>query len=108
VLTYDQPYEKTIPKGATWLYLNKLPRDITDAEIQAFMYERGLDLPLENISVRAYPNGSSAKIAVSNEVVSTLVNWALSSDPYIREGFKVEAKVNVGQHPRVIETRSRF
>jgi len=71
-------YEKVLPRSTTWLFLNRLADNLTDLELQSFLANHGIHLPLENISVRNFPSGkSAAKIAVPNYIVEDLVNRAL-------------------------------
>ncbi len=90
----NSTFEKKIPVGA-WLYFNRLPSDTTDVEFQEFLAVHGIDLPLENISVRQYENGSCAKVTVPNDTVSCLINWAINGDKL--RGKSVLAATIVGQ-----------
>ena len=68
--------EKQLPSG-TWLYFRSLSVETTDVTLQEFLASRGIDLPLENISVRLYPDSTSAKVTITREVTEQLVNWAI-------------------------------
>jgi hypothetical protein len=74
-------YEKELPRGLTWLFINRQADNLTDVEMQSFLADRGIDLPLEYISVRNFPGGkSAAKIAIPRDVVEDLVNRAVNGD----------------------------
>jgi len=68
--------EKKLPHGV-WLYFNRLAVETTDVSLQEFLASRGIDLPLENISVRVYQNCACGKVAIPHGVVEQLLNWAI-------------------------------
>jgi len=72
--------ERQLPMRAAWIYFNGLPDDLTDTEFQQFLCGCGLVLPIENISVRNFPNGrgSSAIAAFEVRMVERLVGWAIN------------------------------
>jgi len=72
----EQPYRKELPRGL-WLYFNRLPIGISDADLQKFLHEEaGIWLPRERISVQHYSDGSACKVSVSNHE-SQQLNWLL-------------------------------
>ena len=70
------PYEKVLPSG-WWIYFNRLPSRLTDLELQTFLAEIGLPLPLEQISIREYGDGSAAKIVLQKDDVIPILNWMI-------------------------------
>jgi hypothetical protein len=86
--------ERKIPAG-DWFYINRLPLGTTDVQLQTFLAEHGIDLELDRISVRQYPNCSSAKISVSRPVVEKLVNWAINGDMILNHPVLAEEVVGV-------------
>jgi len=85
------PSEKTMPPGV-WLYFFSLAAELTDADFQSFLAERGMNVPVENISVRSFSQGySSAKVSFPNGVVARLVNWATDGNKL--QGVPVTAMV---------------
>jgi hypothetical protein len=89
-MTPGQPYEKELPRSSTWLYFSRLPIGLTDEEFRDYLTDIGVDLPLENVSVRQYPQGSCAKIATTNDMVAVLVNWLINGEPL--RGHRVVAE----------------
>jgi len=87
----NSSYEKRVPLGA-WMMIDQLPPSITDEELQTYLASRGMWVPLENISVRQYPEYAVAKISVPNDVVGALVDWAIDKTP-VQEGFVPRVKV---------------
>jgi len=80
--------DKEIPSG-TWLYFTDMAAGITDVALQEFLANCGIDLPLENISVRQYPHCSGAKVTITREATARLVNWAINGQQL--NGRNVEA-----------------
>lgn len=83
-----------LPSGLQWCRFNRLPNGVNVDEFRAFLCERGLDIPTENISVMNYNGkhediGSSVMVALPKHVILKLVNWALQGDEL--RGRKVEA-----------------
>jgi len=81
------------------LYFNNLSVDATDVSLQEFLASRGIELPLDNISVRLYPNSAAAKVTITREVTEQLVNWAI--DRTQLHGRNVEASSVVRKVDRV-------
>ena len=68
-----------IPAGA-WILALSLSKETTEESLQAFLYERGMDVPLENISVSENPKGNSALVSIPNATGAVLVNWVINGD----------------------------
>jgi hypothetical protein len=61
------------------LYFNRLPGSLGEEAFQDYLYQLGLDFPIENISVKSYPRGvSGAMVVVPTAIVALLVNWAIN------------------------------
>lgn len=69
-----------VPIGA-WILALSLSDETTQESLQAFLADRGVDLPLENISIKQNPKGTSALVSINNEVAAVLVDWALNGAP---------------------------
>ena len=77
----EQPYEKMVPGGA-WVKLNQLPAKMTDVELNECLASVGIWVPVENISIRHFPDGHSVgKISIPNDSVVALVEWLLKDKP---------------------------
>jgi hypothetical protein len=73
----SQHYEKVLPTGGRYVRFTKLAKDISDVEFQDFLASCNLILPLEHISIRSFNDGSAAIILLSDDLISTLVNWVI-------------------------------
>lgn len=67
---------KKLPSGP-WIYIDVLPLGTTEEEVSSFMAERGMAIPVENISIKDYENRTTAVLSVPHNVVAQLVNWAI-------------------------------
>jgi hypothetical protein len=71
--------QKTMPKGTIWVFIDQLPADATDLELQEFLAGIGVHLPLENICVAPKRHRMcNAIIGVPTSTVSMLLNWAIN------------------------------
>lgn len=68
---------KQLPAGA-WFTFRGLPPDITDEEVRAFLFEHGLTLPVEQISIRVADNGrmAMALICITKPDMQGFLTWA--------------------------------
>jgi hypothetical protein len=64
---------KKIPIGA-WIFCPSIGPETTEESLQDFLAERGVELPLENISIN--DKHTSAMISIDNDCAAILVNWA--------------------------------
>ncbi len=81
---------KELPRNTTWISLNDLPVGTTEHELQAFLYEAGIHLPMDNVSVKQHQTRAQGCVAMRNADVADLVERAL-----------VGMKLN-GQEPTVV------
>jgi DNA phosphorothioation-dependent restriction protein DptG len=69
--------EKHIPKGF-WVYMNRLPAGTTDEKLRVWLAALGIDIPIENISVRLRRDGDmGAVVNYPQDVAVRLLNWAI-------------------------------
>ena len=69
---------KQLPRGMTWIFFSQLPMDVTEESFQAFLAKQEIHVPTSQISIRNYNSNSCAKVAISNDVVALLINWAIN------------------------------
>ncbi len=55
---------KQLPSG-DWISFQKLSAETTDVDVQAFLAEKGIELPLERISVDCTTDGRKAYAIIS-------------------------------------------
>ncbi len=84
---------KKIPYGLTLLHFQNLAPGLTEECFQKFLADRGMDVPIENVSTMSGRGFSSARISVPHEVVAALVAWAINGD-------QIQGRSVVPQAPR--------
>src|SRR6516162_3435450 len=93
----EQPYRKELPRGV-WLYFNRLPIGISDADLQKFLHEEaGIWLPRERIIVQHYSDGSACKASVSEHELASLLHWLLAGKPLSGKTIYAASVTDVGQ-----------
>jgi hypothetical protein len=78
---------RELPPGPRLLF-NRLPASTTEETFQQFLQQRGIDLPVECISVKPYSRGSTAMIMVPRDITAMLFTWAI--DGHKLEGYPVK------------------
>jgi hypothetical protein len=84
---------KPLPRGTFWLFVNRLPADLSEENFSAYLRECNLNIPAENLSIRQCANGrsSSCIVAVPREIIATLFNWVVDNRKF--KGYSVEAEL---------------
>lgn len=73
---------KQLPPG-TWLYIRSLPIETTEETLSQFLWEHGMDVPPEAISLKPSERRAdeqSAIISVPNATLLALVVWVVNND----------------------------
>jgi hypothetical protein len=86
---------RKLPLGLPWVYFNRLPDNLSEEQFQKYLSKQGLDVAIENISVKNFPGGkSSAMVAVPKEIVLQLIMWALNGTKL--QGMEVNGELLLG------------
>lgn len=67
-------HDKQLPTGC-WYFIPRLSPETTDVVLRDFLAGRGLDLPIENVSVRKRGHFSTAMISVPELEVEDILEW---------------------------------
>lgn len=68
-----------LPEGR-WVFIGRLDLSVTPELLSEFLYQHGVNVPPEAISMREYDHSSNAIISVSDAEIVNLLNWAINSD----------------------------
>lgn len=87
-----------LPRG-TWLYFGNISADTTEESLAKLLYDSGLDISPEHISVQIYRNGlaGGAIVSVPPAAVASLVNLAINQQTL--GGKPVLATVHARKNP---------
>lgn len=69
-----------VPSGMPWMFFYNLRPGITAQDVQSFLAQCYLELPIENVAIKTERRTGKpfAMVAVPHHLVAMLCNWAIN------------------------------
>jgi hypothetical protein len=77
----DRRYEKKLPNGL-WIFF-RLPAGTTDKDFQDRLRARGIQVPIDRISLLGFSDHATAEVSFERETLVRLLNEKIT-DPSVR------------------------